>query len=267
LESQQTFVLMLAVGLGKTLVAVREMLLTPGWSLVVSSKTVQAAWIRQMDEWYPERPFVAVRSQRQFRTKDVERAVQMISDGIEVIVSVTYPQLSRGGVADLERVAHPGMVVVDENSLRNLSTKKVVALNRLKGSASRFLMLTATPYQNSSADLVSLGLLMGCQSFGHCKYAITAGAAQSQIETLVKHMDRFLAHQIYKFFVDKILIVRAAAQPWKVTRRAICSTGEEQLDIPVIRTEAEALLNRIRELNSWLSGKAREGDDREVWRA
>lgn len=266
LAGQPNFVLMLAVGLGKTLVAVREMLLTPGWSLVVSSKTVQGAWVRQLAEWYPNAPFVAVRSTKAHRKADLARAAAMIGAGVNVIVSVTYPHLSTGGTAVLEGLPPPGMVVVDENSLRNLSTKKVAALWRLRAPTSRFLMLTATPYQNSAADLISLSLLMGARSFGYDGSEVTAGDPQGRINTLAKNMCPIVANQIYDYLADKILIIRATDNPWAVTRRVISDTGADALDMPTIRAEAMEVLAEIDYLSRCLSGTSGSKWNRERWK-
>jgi superfamily II DNA or RNA helicase len=128
-----------AVGLGKTFVALRlveEMLGTDGNGLVVAPAALRRMWRRQLSRLPGARQRVGV---------------------------LSHTQLSRGARTPAGPLAGVRLIVVDEaHRFRNPRTRRYAALARrildsgADGSPAGVLLITATPVNNSVADLYHL---------------------------------------------------------------------------------------------------------------
>jgi hypothetical protein len=271
IRKKKKFVLVLDVGLGKTLVAAREMITTPGWNLLITSKTVQASWIRQMKQWYGNVPFYAVSTDK--KTLKNKRKVSVSAEdqlveamGIymtkgSLILAITTDHLSAGKHAQLlaNAPSPPAMIVMDENEIRNLEAKRGMALLSISSAAAysnggggggdpRFLLLTATPYQNGIADLVTIAVLLGVKTLNPRKsrreMSINVGVSgtiepetvSEDIRRISKNIELF-SEPLYKFLRGKMFIVRAETRPWGVTRQMISSSDVKDRNMEKLATK------------------------------
>ena len=267
---RKSFALFMDVGLGKTLVALWKILHTFGrlraigrspWALVVSSKTVQTTWTRQVAQWYPDLAFVALRSSARERAGSISRALGLIRLGVPVVVSITYSQLSSNITEPFTGVRAPAIAIVDESSMRHLHAKKVARFDEIREPGTEFLMLTATPYQNGAKDLLSLVLLMDGPAFRELLPDSLRDVAPDKIvracmRAIDAEPEGRVSCAIFDFLHGSCFVADGGVRPWGVDRFAIVvNDADECMDTKAILRRSSEITKEVKRLRGVIKNR------------